>query len=305
MRWWAGGKREALLGANQDYLVRERRPRGPKPTALILEDRATGHKVRLGRFKDGVTNGKWLVACEETSTNMVVFKLPRKNQMAATSSTTIKNPTVVPVDTVGYKTDFWIPEFRSIHEDYVVLCCYEKSRCHENPTTYGFLLVNLASTCASKKLVVLSSNVFRLKDWPPNLDDFQPLVSLQAPTFYAIDFITVEQGSGNKFQPTFQGCTAPHRVSQLNWSQFCAFRDNTDSYEVWDVRDAMKPVRTQKLLSGFIHHAFVGGGLLFQMSESLDEMHVTEESSGDHVVTFGLFAPIGFFWFHFSFPLSS
>ncbi|KAH3722629.1 hypothetical protein Pelo_18665 [Pelomyxa schiedti] len=92
--------------------------------------------------------------------------------------------------------------------------------------------------------------------------------------------------------------TGPHLwVSKLNESQFCVFVEGKGTYTVWDANDTSKPVRTQRCASEQKGgQCFVEGGLLFQVSESRKEIIVTEESSGDHVISFQLFTPLGSFY---------
>ncbi|KAH3765863.1 hypothetical protein Pelo_2266 [Pelomyxa schiedti] len=303
---------------------------GAAGDVYALEDRATGHRfARQDKMSlHAATNGKWLVTCREATRDMSVLKLPRRKSLhhlgerSTEAAATIKDPTVVRVRARGWRIDVWVPEFLSMHEDYVLLRCYDRGQLQN----YRFLWVDLVSTCGTKKMAVLRSFDIRMDDLPPSIVDFLPsslfffavqkeeaishVVMERNPLFStpgSIDFITVEvrnDNDDNKVQPTFEVGTPPTRdegchISQLNSSQFCVFHANSDTYEVWDVRDAEKPVRTQRLLSGCTtKNAFVEGGLLFQLSESLHEIHVVEESSGDHVITFNLFRPISWVTVH-------
>ncbi|KAH3714251.1 hypothetical protein Pelo_19241 [Pelomyxa schiedti] len=97
-----------------------------------------------------------------------------------------------------------------------------------------------------------------------------------------------------------------YAVSQLNSSVFCTFGPHSDSYDVLDINKRSPPLGTRPLLPGCTpEHAFVEGGLLFQTSASNTEIHVTEESSGVHVVTFRLFKPLRRVAQHFSYSLNT
>ncbi|KAH3766685.1 hypothetical protein Pelo_1446 [Pelomyxa schiedti] len=123
-----------------------------------------------------------------------------------------------------------------------------------------------------------------------------------------MDFIRMDEGTG-KLQPMFQPVTTDlYSWSQLNQSQFCVFEVKKDAYEVWDVNETNNPVRTNKCPTGCTTQLdFVEGGLLFQLSESHKEIHVTEESSGAHVITFQALRPITAYVHleHYSFPSKS
>ncbi|KAH3744308.1 hypothetical protein Pelo_14281 [Pelomyxa schiedti] len=78
--------------------------------------------------------------------------------------------------------------------------------------------------------------------------------------------------------------------------------DPSSYYEVWDINDTSKPVRTMRCLPGCTaDNTFVEGGLLFQVTNANKEIHVTEESSGTHVVTLNLFKPLSAITNHYSF----
>ncbi|KAH3767141.1 hypothetical protein Pelo_987 [Pelomyxa schiedti] len=388
MRWWVEVCADGLLGANQDFLVLRR-----TEALFLLQDRVTGQRVPLfenkkGRGFDSVaTNGKWFVGCQRQG-KMLVVKIPQKNPSG--SKTAIRKPTVVSFDK---RWRACIPRC-GINEDHLLL------RCHGFSNFFKFVLVDLLQTYTSNKLVVLSSSVPRLEATHPivlgrGLLICNPVYSFRKengshsfvlghyiPSAFSRgvpDFMTFEEGTGGKPQPTFpsakpfhlfhegwlqqldksQFCafsadvdayevwnlndtTRPVRkqkflsgcakdafieggllfqvseslkeihvteessgwLQQLDKSQFCAFSADVDAYEVWNLNDTTRPVRKQKFLSGCAKDAFVEGGLLFQVSESLKEIHVTEESSGTHIITFNLFRPFMGLWHHFSFPLS-
>ncbi|KAH3722562.1 hypothetical protein Pelo_18732 [Pelomyxa schiedti] len=297
MRWWVEGCAEELIGANQDFLVLRR-----MEVLFLLQDRVTGQRVPLLEYKKGrgcscvATNGKWFVGCRGQR-KLVVVEIPKKSNSGA--KITIRKPTVVTFD-----KRWIICTLRfGIDEDHLLLHC--------TADFFELVLVDLLQTCALNKLVVLSSSVLRLETAPPRGSGggFGILIGNPAYSFRkesgthsfvtghcilsafspgVSEFVTFEEGTGGKPQPTFKSCTPPHEGSlqQLDNSQFCVFSADVDAYEVWNLNDTTRPVRKQKFLSGCAKEAFVEGGLLFQVSESLKEIHVTEESSGVHIITF-------------------
>ncbi|KAH3761328.1 hypothetical protein Pelo_6835 [Pelomyxa schiedti] len=296
MRWWGERENDCVYGANRDFIVLER------GWLLCLQDRATGQASLLldgGKEWDQTSsNGKWLLLCDNTNQRMAVVEIPRKSTPVG-GTTAIKKPVVVQI---GGGWNSHLPQFTDINEDCVLLDCQQVD--DQNQNFCGIILVDLAQTCASGKLAVLSSTsdayyfvVGNGGNGDDSDDDFTP----------SSCYITIEGATG-KSHPTFQGDSRYLRVLPLNQSQFCTFDPCSDQYEVWDVSDTTKPFSTQKMPMGgstLDDHAFFEGGLLFQMSASSKEMHVTEESSGSHVITFNLFRPLVDVTHHCSFPLSS
>ncbi|KAH3761325.1 hypothetical protein Pelo_6832 [Pelomyxa schiedti] len=307
MAWWAEGDDFMLLGASVDFLVLVKRQ------FLCLQDRATGQRVPLfdafnWDWDYSSTNGKWLVLCHHSE--MVVVEVPRKNRvMGVTATIKIKKPTVVQT-----RWKYCGSEFVSFNENYLLLHDHDHSY---KPTCSEIALVDLEKTCASGKLEVLSSAVIR-KD---NLPAFSTRFCLEDASYFAFrrrsdaaqsflieqtdtpgpnSFLTTA-GRNGESQIVVAG---NFHVSQLTQSQFCVFSADTDEYYVYDLNEGTNPARRHTLQSGCMtDQAFVEGGLLFQMSESRKEVHVTEESSGSHVVTFNLFRPLVYVTHHFSFPL--
>ncbi|KAH3761330.1 hypothetical protein Pelo_6837 [Pelomyxa schiedti] len=265
---------------------------------LCLQDRATGQISLLDEEWDHTkSNGKWLLLCDTTNQRMAVVEIPRKNSTAG-ETTAIKKPVVVQI---GGGWNSHVLQFTDINEDCVLIHCY---RVHDI-TFCGIVLVDLMQTCASGKLAVLSSTVIRSGAYYFVVGNGGNGQDSDDDVFFtpSSGYITIEGATG-KSHPTFQYL----RVLPLNQSQFCTFDTCSDWYEVWDVSDTTKPFKTQKIPMGgstLDDHAFFEGGLLFQLSASRKEMHVTEESSGSHVITFNLFRPLVDVAHHFSFPLSS
>ncbi|KAH3766534.1 hypothetical protein Pelo_1605 [Pelomyxa schiedti] len=308
-RWWVERPGELVYGAYRDYLA------WMEAGGLFgLQDRATGERVPLfvGDGFGHTSNGKWLVSL--CIPRMVVVEIPRKSTCGGGGGCGVGNngrkPTVV---SVGRRWEFCKPMFLGPDENHLLLRCSDLGE-----TYFELVLVDLEQSCASNKLVVLSSTTPRLDDLPLAGNSFRFLLTANYLTLCNVSgsrcfimapgvdhaIVSIEEGTGKTL---FRKPTEPlkYHVSQLNKSQFCIFWHCSPSYEVWDVNDATKPVRTQSLLSGCrAQNAVVEGGLLFQMSESMKEMHVTEESSGSHIVTFHLFRPLLGITRHFSSPLS-
>ncbi|KAH3731933.1 hypothetical protein Pelo_17232 [Pelomyxa schiedti] len=115
---------------------------------------------------------------------------------------------------------------------------------------------------------------------------------------FTFDFeacVEIEEGTG-KVHHLFNAKDS-WGVAQLDESHLCSF-DNHNCYDVWDVSEPGKPQCQERkpLVPGCSSEkAFLEGGLVFQMSESMNELHVTDEHSGAHVITFQLFCPIYFY----------
>ncbi|KAH3761158.1 hypothetical protein Pelo_7018 [Pelomyxa schiedti] len=280
------------------------------------------------------TNGRWIVCCDLM--RMVVAALPmRKNANGGGCDTTIKRPTVVKLDP---RWKICIPQFVGIiNENHVLLCCHDASD-YFFFTFFEFVLVDLVETCSSKRLAVLSSTVPRLSDIAPPLHCFagktyhvfrrkngggsgsNHVFVMRECTSVSRGYcnFAVEEGTGKVGRAFPESRRSTKRVSQVNQSQFCVMDDYSDSdssddfhYSVWDVNntDGMaKPARKRQCLSGCpTRQAFVEGGLLFQISEAAryvrKEIHVTDESTGAHVITLKLFGSLHRITSHFSFSL--
>ncbi|KAH3767699.1 hypothetical protein Pelo_468 [Pelomyxa schiedti] len=316
MKWWVDGGGTRALGANVDYLVLEMQ----HDHAFCVQDRATGERTPLFQGYSGtpLTNGKWLVLCCCHSQELVVVEIPmRRNTSGSGGSTTVRRPTVVPLDKRG---TIFHHLFVSYNQDQLLVLSCDR---HQDSKFFELALVDLVQTCASNKLAVLSSTVPRPSHVPPDcvrFDNFGRAYCVCKQEggshsfvlyYHAMECMTIEEGTG-MMRCTFPWRTPPTHwlVSQLNESQLCLFKDHDGTYEVWDVNDSTKPVRTQRRdrRGWAFKRPFVEGGLVFQVSPSMQEIHVTEESSGAQVVTFQLSRPIpeqlDAFIEHFSFPLS-
>ncbi|KAH3759588.1 hypothetical protein Pelo_8605 [Pelomyxa schiedti] len=119
--------------------------------------------------------------------------------------------------------------------------------------------------------------------------------------------LAIEEGTAQVHQLSskrYKLFASPTVISQMSPSQFCVFKRGS-TYDVWDMNNPIEPLR-KKCQPGFTtYEAFGEGGYLFQVSESHKEIHVSEESSGDHIITFKLFSPLQSTLSHFSFLLSS
>ncbi|KAH3761159.1 hypothetical protein Pelo_7019 [Pelomyxa schiedti] len=322
MRWWAERSDEILLGASLHHLVVY------DGSALLLQDRETGKRIRLLKYPGNdfpdnfATNGRWIVCCNTDLMRMVVAELPMRknaNGCGATTTTTIKRPTVVKLDP---RWKVCIPQFVGIiNENHVLLCCQDASG-YDLFTFFEFTLVDLAETCLSKRLAVLSSTVPRLSDIHPPLHLYgfvgktyhvfrrkngggsNHVFVMRECTSVSVGYcnFAVEEGTGKVGRAFPESRRSTKRVSQVNQSQFCVMDDYSDSdsgcsdefcYSVWDVNNTGKPVRKRQCLSGCpTSQAFVEGGLLFQISQAAryvrKEIHVTDESTGAHVITLEL-----------------
>ncbi|KAH3744158.1 hypothetical protein Pelo_14446 [Pelomyxa schiedti] len=176
--------------------------------------------------------------------------------------------------------------------------------------TTHLVLVDIAQTYSLKKLVVLSSTAPQWRDLNPY--HCAPLIAMaHQPLFNQASVIIIEEGTG-RLQLTQKSLQAEFpSVSPVSQSEYCVFGFHKHKYEVWDVNNPRKPVRIGNYLPSCTMSgrdaqkaAFVEGGFLFQMSESMKEMHVTEEFSGDHVITLLFFRPISILIHTHSFPLS-
>ncbi|KAH3759390.1 hypothetical protein Pelo_8798 [Pelomyxa schiedti] len=301
-RWWGQRRFQEILRACPGYLVVLMTAVRPQ---YCVQDRATGHRALLvdrNCEMPSAANLKWTVMCDCDSRELIVAEIPRKRSTSGAMS--INRPTVVPLETcTGRRWTFCFPKFGSANEDHVLLIF------NAGESFLELILVDLAQTCSAKTLYVLSSTVPRLDDL--DLPDYGLLVTT---SYFAVTqqsgvhsfvgkrgdldrIITVEEGTGR-----LQSLTRPHLwVSKLNESQFCGFVEGKGTYTVWDANDTSKPVRSQRCASGRKGgQCFVEGGLLFQVSESRKEIIVTEETSGDHVISFQLFTPLVSFYDWFS-----
>ncbi|KAH3714587.1 hypothetical protein Pelo_18903 [Pelomyxa schiedti] len=221
MRWWVERENDCVYGANRDFIVLER------GWVLCLQDRATGQASLVldgGKEWDHTSsNGKWLLLCDNTNQRMAVVEIPRKSTPVG-ATTAIKKPVVVQI---GGGWNSHLPQFTDINEDCVLLDCQqvdEQNHC-------GLVLVDLAQTCASGKLAVLSSTVVRVGDLPPQFSRLGLYGSClafhtQSDAYYFVvgnggngyingqdsydeftpssGYITIEGATG-KSHPTFQG----------------------------------------------------------------------------------------------------
>ncbi|KAH3745438.1 hypothetical protein Pelo_13187 [Pelomyxa schiedti] len=189
-----------------------------------------------------------------------------------------------------------------------------------SPTRVQFILIDLAQTKSSGKLVAVASAVASPTSMKGTsldyleCDDFLTNDCVACSTKSgAIKFVTMSEvgdlisidDATGKVNPIghkrYKMLRFPEVVSQLRMSQFCVF-EGSYGYNVWDINDPAKPVRECKLQPGFTTtESFADGGFMFQMSESHKEIHVSEECSGDHVITFKLFRPLCRTTRHFSF----
>ncbi|KAH3744154.1 hypothetical protein Pelo_14442 [Pelomyxa schiedti] len=316
MRWWAQGRDRRLFAACPHYLVVYDGGRG----LYYLRDTRTGKRMPV---EDGMkhplptlvhhqTNGKWLVYRQVRSREAVVYKLP--TTLGAELPPTPMNPTVV-------QFPFDLDECRlGDNEDHLWLWSFGVMTRGSLPL-FRLALIDLAQTQLLKTLVVLGSAALPLDDdrdsWILTPKHFVLFTKKNGAHLFAVllhdaysrnvDLIIIEEGTGHmKKIPLGGDRFASMWVSPLNESQFSVFGVHKDTYEVWDAADTTRPAREKKCLPGCTttNQAFVEGGLLFQMSELKNEMHVTEESSGDHVITLQFFRP-AFVVHHHSFHLSS
>ncbi|KAH3763067.1 hypothetical protein Pelo_5078 [Pelomyxa schiedti] len=263
MRWWVQRRRYTLLGANQ-------------------------------RWSQSGSNGKWLVHCEASSKEIVFAALP--NGPGSVHETAV--PSAYNVSELCFVENC---------KDQVLLCCCDS---FYHYTAGQLVLVDLEQTRQLKKLAVLS--VTTCPDWDGTgiflgshlVLNTQTGVNVFLPMASSIENCPlIEEGTSKvhniipRITMRFQSGGA---VSQLNGSHFCVF--GWDFYEVWAVNDLSDPVRTHECPRGCTtEQAFVEGGLVFQMSKSKKEMHVTDEYSGANIVTLRFFTPLSKIIRHFSF----
>ncbi|KAH3742889.1 hypothetical protein Pelo_15717 [Pelomyxa schiedti] len=296
MKWWVARATEALMGATQHYLMVQRGP--------------------LCFLQDVVTGQRWFVCCDRSSRKkLLIIELPKLYPMGSTSLE--RQTTVVPLSVSSRKKHFQL-SLCSYNENHLLLCfgnrLFSSSYCE-------FLLVDLMQTTRTKTLAVLSLTVPLCAGLClPNLDPIlwgdhcvlsnprtggsRSIIVMSEGADFAI---SIEEATG-KIQPIQShmigvGDDDSRSLSLLSQSQLCIITEKgEDSYEVWDVNDAARPIRTPGFREGCTAaQAFVEGGLLFQMSESLTEMHVTEESSGAPVIAFKLLERLKEVTEHFSF----
>ncbi|KAH3763017.1 hypothetical protein Pelo_5131 [Pelomyxa schiedti] len=288
MRWWAPRPGEECLGSSRDYLVLHK----AEGDRFLLQDRATGQRIQIARrqsFSCYSTNGKWVVVCDLKAREMVVVEIPRKNTSGAA---TFKKPTVVPLHTSKGTWNYCSPNFGGANEDHMMLTFESPHR----SLFFEIAVVDLVQTCSSKALAVLTSTVPRLADL--HLSDYWKFIAqcycmttqgsgahtFVIPGVERDGLIMMDELSGRLQELIHTPEGANWQVSQLNQSQLCVFAPGMDTYTVWDVNDTSKPVRTAKCKAS--SESFVEGGLLFQVSGSRHEIHMTEESSGAHIITF-------------------
>ncbi|KAH3722921.1 hypothetical protein Pelo_18374 [Pelomyxa schiedti] len=194
--------------------------------------------------------------------------------------------------------------FCSFNEDHLLV---RFSDSFGSPTRVQFILIDLAQTKSSGKLVAVASAVASSTSMKgTSLDDLEcddyltnECVACSTKSG-AVKFVTMSEvgdlisidDATWKVNPIghkrYKMLRFPAVISQLSMSQFCVF-EGSYGYDVWDINDTAKPVRKCKLLPGFTSlQSFAEGGFMFQMSESHKEIHVSEECSGDHVITFNV-----------------
>ncbi|KAH3759392.1 hypothetical protein Pelo_8800 [Pelomyxa schiedti] len=231
------------------------------------------------------TNGKWFVHCDCRTREIVIAELPTGRPG------TVQEEVAVPSGSYYIRDICFVENCK----DHVLLCCshfMDRDVLHESGQ---LVLVDLAQTRLRKKLAVLSVTV--CPDFAESgANAFMPV----EPSF--VDCPLIEEGTScvHNIVPRISILGQAHgAVSQLNSSQFCVF--GWSSYEVWDVNDLSNTVRTCECLCGCtMEQAFIEGGLLFQMSYSMKEIHVTDEYSGAHITTLSLFTPLKNILGHFS-----
>ncbi|KAH3731647.1 hypothetical protein Pelo_17520 [Pelomyxa schiedti] len=333
MRWWFQRGGEKLLGANQRYLVVRKNSRPPPSSTsgwwlmayYYLQDTVTGKRKRLvdGTLKlwglrikcrtcgDSGTNGKWLVHCEPFKKELVLVEIPKWNLDGATTCT----PTATCVSFGSIIKDRGMKytlSFCRHTEDHVLLsCCDFRSRFCE------LILVDLFQSRERNQLVVLSStrpdvdhfNGTDLMPW----NFFSPLdthliipkqdgsnIFLPCPDLDTFPVTRIAEGTGTMSLIQEEACNG--ELSQLNQSQFCV--RHGAHYDVWDVNEPTKPLRSEELNSAdTTRPAFVDGGLLFQTSSNSQHLRVTEESTGSHVLTLKFSRCLQRVIHHFSFLL--
>ncbi|KAH3744157.1 hypothetical protein Pelo_14445 [Pelomyxa schiedti] len=254
--------------------------------SLTHEDVVTGQRTLLlgGEWSafGCQVNGKWLVCRDKSLKNLAVVELPTRCAFGERFSPSAKKPTVVPLP---LSDDCQIYLDNSCEDR--MLFSFTVSGLNFHVRSLKLMLIDLAQTNSSKELVVLSVTEPQLELFPCGAHVFVDCVALSG-NYPA--FITIEEGTAHTKQAQVMPRVFPRRISPLSQTQFCLFGSHKDTYEVWDATDTTRPARTMKCLPGCTtNRAFVEGGLLFQMSESTKEMHVTEESSGDHVITLAFF----------------
>ncbi|KAH3761681.1 hypothetical protein Pelo_6481 [Pelomyxa schiedti] len=287
-RWWVERRRERILCACRDYLVllmkRKKRP------LYCIQDRATGRRAQLVARDRQIpcdANWKWMVLCDCEARELIVVEIPRKS--TGTTTTATKNPTVVvvPLDTSKGKWTYCSPYLGGTdNQDHVLLLFAWPGRFFE------IAWVDLVQTCASKALAVLSSTVPRFSDvvrLDPHLIPSCAMNIFLGKTYFVVTqesgahsfvmqgpdldgVITIEEGTARLHKPLD---ARDMRVSKLNESQFCVFVEGMDTYTVWDINDTREPVCTKDCASGqVLGQSFVEGGLLFQVSESCEEIQL-------------------------------
>ncbi|KAH3714210.1 hypothetical protein Pelo_19282 [Pelomyxa schiedti] len=167
--------------------------------------------------------------------------------------------TVVPISPVGSKWKGLTHSFCSFNADNLLvrLSVSSKSVC------VHFILIDLAQTKSSGKLVAAASAIVHIEDSDENpdaleRDDFMTNECVVCSTESgAHSFVTmteharlisIDEGTGkvhkldSKRYKLFSGT---HVISQLSVSQFCVFKWGS-VYDVWDINDPTKPVRECK-----------------------------------------------------------
>ncbi|KAH3723126.1 hypothetical protein Pelo_18169 [Pelomyxa schiedti] len=291
LRWWIPRTHEEIIGANQHFLIVD---------CWRTEDVVTGQRTLLlgGEWSafGCQVNGKWLVCRDKPQKNMAVLELPTRCTFGERFSPSAKKPTVVPLPFDG---DCQIYLDTSC-EDRMLFSFTVSGLNNFQVRSLKLMLIDLAQTNSLKELVVLSVTepqleLFSVFEFP----DYSVLtkqcgahvfVGCVATSCNHPAFIAIEEGTAHMNPAQDMPRIFPRSISPLSHTQFCLFGSHKDTYDVWDVTDTTRPARTMKCLPGCTtKQAFVEGGLLFQMSESRKEMHVTEESSGDHVITLAFF----------------
>ncbi|KAH3743915.1 hypothetical protein Pelo_14676 [Pelomyxa schiedti] len=295
MRSWVQGIGEKIVGANQHYLVVVNEPE--EGGGCYLQDTVTGERASLmigqrRRFRgEYYTNGKW-VACLASS-ELHVVPLPLKRALNDRGQVVLTEPIVLPLPVVDYP-------WRDLHwdtscQDHLLLCFLGASG------NFNYVLVDIEKTFSTKSLAVLSETthkfdllIYPFQSWcvMTKQGGAHSFAMVERNTNKSASLVIVDEGTGRMQQtPDIPGSRLPRFVSPLDPSLLCVFGLHKDRYDVWDINDTSKPIREMSCLQGCTtNNAFVEGGLLFQMSESRRELHVTEESSGYHVITLQFFS---------------
>ncbi|KAH3756412.1 hypothetical protein Pelo_11754 [Pelomyxa schiedti] len=295
MKWWVDVlhippiRPLSVLGASHSYLVCMRLKTFGRRLKWIpvLQDIVTGAKISLWASNMELPrwprfNGKW---------NPVTSTAPPSHNRIVVSLDVIK----------GRRWKQCRPQFGSHCEDCVLLLF------SDDPLKTNLLvLVDLAQTFSSSELVVVSSTVPQTVQTGP-LIRFVGRLTRQGGAHSLVlclgdTFAAIEEGTGKQ-----HFLDNNIELAQLDESRFCSFElgGHSACYDVWDFKDIEHPLKTTKYLSSYClcSSTFTEGGLLFQVNEGLNAIHVTDEESGFHIVTFKLLSSMNFIASCYSFLL--